>query len=142
MCGRITAILCCPLLAASASAAHNQIPVTPVYTCCDLSVVPKSQDLYKDWSLSKLSGWIFVLADQWEDLHATSSISIPSLSLVARSTPVSANLPAVMHEVSVSERTCAVLCFVQGLYIQCVNMCVFQCQTSALLRASGSAQGR
>ena len=40
---------------------------------------------------------MFVLADQLEDLHAAAIISMPGLSPLAGSTPVCANLPAVMH---------------------------------------------
>ena len=35
-------ILCCPFSAASASAMHSEIPVTPVHTCSDLSVQNKA----------------------------------------------------------------------------------------------------
>ena len=37
VCGCITAILRCPFPAASASAVHSEIPVTPAHTCSDLS---------------------------------------------------------------------------------------------------------
>ena len=38
MVGCITAIVCCPLPAMSASAVHSEILVTPVYTFSDLSI--------------------------------------------------------------------------------------------------------
>ena len=84
---------------------------------------------------------VFVSPDQRRDSHSTAVISLSGPSLVADSTPVCTNLPAVTHVFfPCQRRTSAVQCSVHWLHIQCVNIYILKPTIGKINRVAEQAE--